>query len=100
MFHQYKSIMEELEEYSSIISDKSEDPEMIKMAKEDFQLSLKNLEELNEEVTDILVPTNEMDEKNAILEIRAAMGGSEASLFSDDLVNMYRNLCTIYGWRW
>lgn len=40
-----------------------------------------------------------MDRKNVSLEIRQAAGGSESSLFAEDLVNMYKAYCQLKGWR-
>ena len=40
-----------------------------------------------------------MDSRNAILEVRAGAGGLEASLFAQELLNMYMNYARIQGWK-
>ena len=48
----------------------------------------------------MLVPTDEADERDAILEVRAGAGGDEASLFAMDLLRMYgRYAARQPGWR-
>lgn len=50
------------------------------------------IEELQEEIVDHILPMNESDKRNGcILEIMQAAGGSESSLFAEDILNMYRN---------
>ena len=45
-----------------------------------------------------LLPKDEADRKNAILEIRAGTGGLEASLFAADLFKMYEKICNNKKW--
>jgi peptide chain release factor 1 len=46
-----------------------------------------------------LLPKDEADEKNAILEVRAGTGGEEAALFAADLFRMYERFAALQGWR-
>ena len=46
-----------------------------------------------------LLPKDEADEKNAIIEIRAGTGGMEAALFAADLFNMYQKVAVLNGWK-
>jgi len=46
-----------------------------------------------------LLPKDEADEKNAILEVRAGTGGDEAGLFAAELFEMYRRYAALHGWR-
>jgi peptide chain release factor 1 len=48
----------------------------------------------------MLLPKDEADEKNAILEIRAGTGGEEAALFAADLFRMYQRYAERHGWRY
>ncbi|MBX8819147.1 PCRF domain-containing protein, partial [Ochrobactrum sp. MR31] len=57
------------------------------------------VEALEAEVQILLLPKDAADEKNAILEIRAGTGGSEAALFGGDLFRMYERYAADKGWR-
>ena len=57
------------------------------------------LERAEEELRELLVPRDPLDDKNAIVEIRAGTGGDEAALFSSDLFRMYRRFIERQRWR-
>ena len=94
----YVNFQKESEEIKKIIEDKSSDPEMIQLAKSEIaELIRKNTE--NEKILKIyLLPKDEADAKNAILEIRAGTGGLEATLFVSDLYKMYEKVCLNKKW--
>ena len=79
-------------ELEKILEDQSTDEELVKMA----QVELNNLNlqyEKNEKKLKLfLLPKDEADKKNAIIEIRAGTGGLEASLFASDLFKMYEKV--------
>jgi len=76
-------------ELEKIFNDQNADKELIKMAHSELE-SLKSQHELNEKKLKLfLLPKDEADKKNAIIEIRAGTGGLEASLFAADLFKMY-----------
>jgi len=81
-----------------IIEDKESDKEMIQLAKKE----LSELAEKNKKYEKILrvflLPKDEADSKNAILEIRAGTGGDEAGLFVADLYKMYEKVCLNNKW--
>jgi peptide chain release factor 1 len=64
---------------------------------------LKDLKQQEEECVKrlkvFLLPKDEADEKNAIIEIRAGTGGMEAALFAADLFNMYQRVAVLNGWK-
>jgi peptide chain release factor 1 len=64
---------------------------------------LKDLKQREEECVKrlkvFLLPKDEADEKNAIIEIRAGTGGMEAALFAADLFNMYQKVAVLNGWK-
>ena len=47
----------------------------------------------------LLIPKDEADEKNAILEVRPGTGGDEAALFAGDLFRMYQKYAELHGWK-
>lgn len=65
------------------------DPEMLELAKEEFEEKKAELEKIAEELKILLLPTDPNDEKNVIVEIRGGAGGEEANLFAAELVRMY-----------
>ncbi|MFP4313256.1 MAG: peptide chain release factor 1 [Alphaproteobacteria bacterium] len=75
------------------------DPEMKDMAYEEKQRLEKRIPELEQQIKLALIPKDEADTKNAILEIRAGTGGDEAALFAADLFAMYKGFATKMGWK-
>ena len=85
-------------ELEKILSDRSSDKELIEMAQSELE-SLKNENEKNEKKLKLfLLPKDEADKKNAIIEIRAGTGGLEASLFAADLFKMYEKVSNKKKW--
>ena len=77
-----------------ILDDKNSDDELKKMAEielEDLKIEHKKIEK---RLKLFLIPKDEADKKNAIIEIRAGTGGLEASLFASDLFKMYEKICS------
>ncbi len=95
-------LMEEFEEYSKLAQDMSDaetllqsetEAEMREMLKEE-QLELKQkLSESEDRLKILLLPKDENDTKNVILEIRGGAGGEESSLFAHSLLRMYQMFC-------
>jgi peptide chain release factor 1 len=75
------------------------DPDMKAIAEEEAASLRKRLPDLEQAVKRMLLPKDEADEKNAILEIRAGTGGDEAALFASDLFRMYQRYAAEHGWR-
>ena len=79
-------------ELQKILDDKGTDTELIKMAEIELNsLKLEN-ERSDTKLRLFLLPKDEADKKNAIIEIRAGTGGLEASLFASDLFKMYEKI--------
>jgi len=94
----YSSYVNDKNELEKILFDKNSDEELIKMAQ--VELSDLNLQfNKNEQKLKLfLLPKDEADKKNAIIEIRAGTGGLEASLFASDLFKMYEKVCHKKKW--
>ena len=84
---------------NNIINDKKNDHEMILMAKKELDnIEIQKIK--NEKVLKIfLLPKDQDDEKNVIVEIRAGTGGLEATLFVSDLFKMYEKVCSKKRWK-
>ena len=94
----YLSFEKEKAELEKIIEDKKSDKDMIQLAKNELNQLSKKREE-NEKILKVyLLPKDEADSKNAILEIRAGTGGLEATLFVADLYKMYERVCLNKKW--
>ena len=86
---EYLNFENEKKDLEQILQDKNNDSEIIEMAKKDLnQMDVKKIEFENK-LKIFLLPKDEDDDKNAIVEIRAGTGGLEASLFCADLFKMY-----------
>ena len=89
---------DEKKDLENIAKDKSNDPEMIELAEKDLSDLLKSKEKWENDLKIFLLPKDEDDDKNAIVEIRAGTGGLEASLFCADLFKMYEKVCSKKKW--
>ena len=77
----------------------SNDSDMkVEAEKEKDELTSK-INELENEIKFLLIPKDESDEKNAIVEIRAGTGGEEAALFASDLLRMYSKFSELKSWK-
>tara|TARA_B100001121_G_scaffold309435_1_gene336262 strand:- start:867 stop:1940 length:1074 start_codon:yes stop_codon:yes gene_type:complete len=94
----YISYEKDTIEIQKILNDKNSDIELIKMAEKELN-DLKIENENNEKKLRLfLLPKDEADKKNAIIEIRAGTGGLEASLFASDLFKMYEKISHKKKW--
>jgi peptide chain release factor 1 len=73
--------------------------EMKALAEEELRALDKRIPELEHQIKLLLLPKDEADERNAILELRAGTGGDEAGLFASELFRMYQRYAAIHGWR-
>ena len=94
-YNEYKKVVSNLEEAEMLL----DDPEMGEMAAlEKEELSTKK-EELEKELEILLIPKDENDDKDIIMEIRGAAGGDEANIFAGDLFRMYSRYADKNGWK-
>ena len=85
-------------ELEKILLDQNADKELKKMAETELE-DLKSKHKINEKKLKLfLIPKDEADKKNAIIEIRAGTGGLEASLFAADLFKMYEKVSHKKKW--
>ena len=94
----YINFENDKKELEKILEDQSSDSELKQMAETEL-LDLKLQNEINEKKLKLfLLPKDEADKKNAIIEIRAGTGGLEASLFASDLFKMYEKISNKKKW--
>ena len=92
-----RSVEEELEGARELLAD-SDDPEMQQMAAEEAAALEEQLAAANREFRQALAPRDPMEDRPAVVEIRAGTGGDEAGLFGADLLRMYRRLAERADW--
>jgi peptide chain release factor 1 len=95
----YLKVLEDLKSTKNILEDKSTDKEFYDMAEKELKDLKQQEEECVKRLKVFLLPKDEADEKNAIIEIRAGTGGMEAALFAADLFNMYQKVAVLNGWK-
>ena len=94
----YVTYENDKKELEKILEDSSSDDELKKMAQAELN-ELKSEFEINEKKLKLfLLPKDDADKKNAIIEIRAGTGGLEASLFASDLFKMYEKVSHKKKW--
>ena len=93
-----RSTTAEIAELDSMIEEES-DPDMRALACDERDALAKKLPFLDRQVKLHLLPRDEADTKNAILELRAGTGGDEAALFAADLYRMYQRYAEAHGWK-
>jgi len=76
-----------------------EDPEVLEMAKDEIQDLEDKLAVLTDEIRLELLPKDETEHADAVLEIRAGAGGDEAGLFAAELFRMYQRYSEARGWK-
>tara|TARA_B100001059_G_scaffold23365_1_gene18716 strand:- start:2694 stop:3770 length:1077 start_codon:yes stop_codon:yes gene_type:complete len=95
----YINFDNEKKDLVNMVQDKSNDQEIIDLAQKDLNELLEKKEKYENDLKFFLLPKDEDDNKNAIVEIRAGTGGLEASLFCADLYRMYEKVCSKKKWK-
>jgi len=97
-------VVEAWQAYQDAVQEKADlkelmnDQEMRAMAAEELKALDERIPALEQKLRKALIPRDEADTKNAVLEIRAGTGGDEAALFAGDLFAMYKNYCSAKNW--
>ncbi len=102
-----RPIVEKIQEYNNFQKDilnlnelvKDNDLEISNIAESELIEKKNQIKDLEQELLKLLIPKDENDSKNSILEIRAGTGGDEASLFASDLLNMYQRYADLNSWK-
>ena len=97
--NEVRSLEKELEENRVLASENQHDKELLALVQTEIDELIKSISVLRKELERLLLPKDEIDEKNAILEVRAGTGGDEAALFATELFSMYQKYSSIKGWR-
>lgn len=98
-FDQYLKILNSIEEAKEILKDNDSDEELKEYAQMELDTSLEQKEKSEQELKILLLPKDENDDRNVIMEIRAGAGGEEAALFAADLYRMYSMYADTQKWK-
>ncbi len=94
-----RAAQKEAQDLAGMIADAGTDAEMKALAEEEFRAAKERVPQLERSVQLMLLPKDEADARNAILEVRAGTGGEEAALFAADLFRMYQRYAALRGWK-
>jgi len=94
---EYKKLLADLEGAQAMQNES--DAELRELAKSEIAELEPRRAELEKQIRLLLIPRDPNDDKNAILEIRAGTGGTEAALFAHDLFRMYARYAERRGWK-
>ncbi|MEI6652384.1 MAG: peptide chain release factor 1 [Chlorobiaceae bacterium] len=97
-YDQYAHKKSELDASRQLLKEES-DPEMKELVQAEISELQKKLPELEQRLKVLLLPKEEADSRNVIIEIRAGTGGEEAALFTADLTRMYQRYAEQQGWQ-
>jgi peptide chain release factor 1 len=95
----YINFESEKKDLLNMVQDKANDQEIIDLAQKDLDELIQKKEKYENDLKLFLLPKDNDDDKNAIVEIRAGTGGLEASLFCSDLFKMYEKVCSKKKWK-
>lgn len=96
---EFRKENDELSDLRAMLESDDLDPEMKELAEVEVDELASRLPELEQQIKLSLLPKDDADEKNAILELRAGTGGDEAALFAGDLMRMYQRYAENMGWK-
>ena len=97
-YREYRDMVQARDEAQELL-ELGDDAELVEMAKEVLKELKPQLEEYEQKLTILLLPSDPNDDKNVIVEIRGGAGGDEAALFAGVLFRMYTRYAETRGWR-
>jgi peptide chain release factor 1 len=90
---------EDLRSALELLEGKEDDPELAEMARQEAETLAPEIERLEASLKRLLTPKDPLDDRDAVVEIRAGTGGDEAALFAGDLFRMYTRFAERRGWK-
>ena len=96
-YREYKRVMLGMADANTMLAET--DPEIRAMAQEEFDTLAARKPQIEDALKIMLLPKDPNDDKNVILEIRAATGGDEASLFAAEVFRMYLRFAELHRWK-
>lgn len=97
LFNKYLNVEKTIQESKILLNE--DDEEIVQMAKLEITNNEKLLPEIEGQLKILLIPKDENDDKNVIIEIRGAAGGDEANIFAGDLYKIYTKFSESNNWK-
>lgn len=97
-YHKYKKMLDDIASAKELLATEK-DADLLGLAKDELAELEPQVEPMELEIRNLLVPKDPEDGRNAVLEIRAGTGGDEASIFAGDLYRMYWRYCEAHGFK-
>ena len=94
-YRRYKTVMNNIKEDEELLKD----ADLKDIAKEELDSLEFEKSSLEKKLETLLLPKDENDDKNIIMELRGAAGGDEANIFAGDLFRMYQKYAEKQGWK-
>lgn len=99
LFNDFKALFTHAEENVAILAEPEEDAEIKEMAQEELAGVEEDIDDLADDIVEIILPQSDADQRDCTIEILQAAGGSESSLFAEDLFKMYQGYCRLMGFQ-
>ncbi|KHN28222.1 Peptide chain release factor 1 [Glycine soja] len=99
-YRRFKDCEKVLEETKALAKDDGNDEDMVEMISFEIDTLSKQLAELEEKIKVLLLPSDPMDARNILLEVRAGTGGDEGGIWAGDLVRMYERYSERNSWKY
>ncbi|CAA0828177.1 Peptide chain release factor APG3- chloroplastic [Striga hermonthica] len=99
-FRSFKDCEKQLEEAKALAKEAGNDEDMVEMIASEIKSLTKQIKELEERLKVLLIPTDPLDARNILLEVRAGTGGDEAGIWAGDLVRMYQKYSERNSWKY
>lgn len=98
-YEELERLEEEIGEHEAMVAETSGDPELRELAEMELPAMKERREGLRQQILIGMIPPEETDSRDTIVEIRAGAGGDEASLFAAELYRMYCRFAEREGWK-
>jgi len=98
-YQEWQKLAEDLVGAKQLFNEAAGDPEMKEMARAEMKELEDKQEVIEKQLVVLMLPTDPLDDRNVMLEIRAGTGGSEAGLFAGNLIDVYQRYGQTLGWR-
>eukprot|EP00268_Persea_americana_P055424 TRINITY_DN6442_c0_g1_i1.p1 TRINITY_DN6442_c0_g1~~TRINITY_DN6442_c0_g1_i1.p1 ORF type:complete len:432 (-),score=91.75 TRINITY_DN6442_c0_g1_i1:321-1427(-) len=99
-YKKFRDCEKQLEETKALAKEDNSDQDMIEMIASEVATLSNQLKELEEKLKVLLLPSDPLDSRNILLEVRAGTGGDEAGIWAGDLVRMYEKYSELNYWKY
>ncbi|XP_038972207.1 peptide chain release factor APG3, chloroplastic isoform X2 [Phoenix dactylifera] len=99
-YKKFKECERQIEETKALAKEDGSDPDMAEMISYEIETLSNQLKELEDKLKVLLLPTDPLDSRNILLEVRAGTGGDEAGIWAGDLVRMYQKYSEGNSWKY